>query len=251
VIRPAQPIRIRLVLAEGQPVSLVGLVAVFSADSSFAVLEHCGTELETVRAVINHRPDVVLLGHDIPPTGAEAVVRTLRSRVVGTRLILLVDDPNRDRVEWAQQLGVAGIVCKTMDPRVIINRVKDILDGKYDLGGSSIRDAPRPVNSPSEARILTPRQLEVARAAASGLSNKELATRFSVSEGTIKNHLHAIYVRLEVDGRIPLLLYLRAHAMVSEPGSASVGTPKRSTSNSPERSGRVKRRGRSSRRGLR
>jgi two-component system nitrate/nitrite response regulator NarL len=55
---------------------------------------------------------------------------------------------------------------------------------------------------------LTRRQIEVARAAVSGLSNKELAQRLGVSEGTIKNHLHAIYERLRLDGRLALLLYL-------------------------------------------
>ena len=55
---------------------------------------------------------------------------------------------------------------------------------------------------------LTRRQIEVARAAVSGLSNKELAQKLGVSEGTIKNHLHAIYERLRLEGRLALLLYL-------------------------------------------
>jgi len=49
----------------------------------------------------------------------------------------------------------------------------------------------------------------VARAAVSGLSNKELAQRLGVSEGTVKNHLHAIYERLRLEGRLALLLYLK------------------------------------------
>ena len=56
---------------------------------------------------------------------------------------------------------------------------------------------------------LTRRQIEVARAAVSGLSNKELAQRLGVSEGTVKNHLHAIYERLRLEGRLALLLYLK------------------------------------------
>jgi DNA-binding NarL/FixJ family response regulator len=55
---------------------------------------------------------------------------------------------------------------------------------------------------------VTRRQLVVARAAVCGLSNKELARRLGVSEGTIKNHLHAIYERLRLQGRLALLLYL-------------------------------------------
>jgi DNA-binding NarL/FixJ family response regulator len=53
----------------------------------------------------------------------------------------------------------------------------------------------------------------VARAAVSGLSNKQLAQRLGVSEGTIKNHLHAIYERLRLEGRRALLLYLKEQSV--------------------------------------
>ena len=61
---------------------------------------------------------------------------------------------------------------------------------------------------------LTPRQSEIARAAVSGLSNKELATKIGISEGTLKNHLHFIYERLGVYGRRGLMLYLLRHGHV-------------------------------------
>jgi DNA-binding NarL/FixJ family response regulator len=70
-------------------------------------------------------------------------------------------------------------------------------------------------HAPASGRVLatlTRRQIEVARAAVSGLSNKELAQRLGVSEGTIKNHLHAIYERLSLDGRLSLLLHLKHEA---------------------------------------
>jgi two-component system, NarL family, nitrate/nitrite response regulator NarL len=230
--------RIRLVLAEGQPVSLAGLVAVFGTDSSFAVLQRCSDGRETVRAVIKHTPDVVLIGDDIPPTGAASVVRTLRSNGVRTRMVLLADSSESDTFEWARQSDVSGIVFKTMDPRVIINRVKDVFLGKHDLHSDFARHRSRAVISPPESSILTPRQLEVARAAASGLSNKELATRLSVSEGTVKNHLHAIYEKLKVEGRIQLLHYLEANAMISNAGSAGVETPRMSTNRNPQSANR-------------
>jgi two-component system nitrate/nitrite response regulator NarP len=104
---------------------------------------------------------------------------------------------------------------KTMDPRSMLSCVRDVFGGKRRLGGcTAATELPGVVPSTtSESSTLTRRQFEVARAAASGLSNKELATQLGVSEGTIKNHLHAVYERLQLDGRLALLLYLKEKAL--------------------------------------
>jgi two-component system NarL family response regulator/two-component system nitrate/nitrite response regulator NarL len=97
-----------------------------------------------------------------------------------------------------------------MAARLVVNCVRDVFSGKRLLGlDQAAGEGPAVAASLSKPGTLTRRQLQVARAAASGLSNKELATQLGVSEGTIKNHLHAIYDRLGLDGRIALLLYLR------------------------------------------
>ena len=206
--------RIGLVLADDQPITLAGLEAVFSRESEFRVLQHCSNGPEVVRAVIAHRPDIVLLNRNIPPTGAVAVLRTLRAEGVAVRTILLADRPNDDHFEWALRLGVYGVVFKTMDPGLVINCARDVFSGKRRLGvDQATGERPAVAASRGEPGTLTRRQFQVARAAASGLSNKELARQLGVAEGTIKAHLHAIYARLDLDGRIPLLLYLRERAL--------------------------------------
>jgi DNA-binding NarL/FixJ family response regulator len=57
------------------------------------------------------------------------------------------------------------------------------------------------------SRTLTPRELEIVRMIAQGLRNKAIADRLSISEGTVKIHLHNIYEKLRVDGRLELMLY--------------------------------------------
>jgi two-component system nitrate/nitrite response regulator NarL len=213
-IRRSGARRIRLVLADDQPIALAGLDALFSRESEFLVLQRCTNGPELLRAVIAHRPDVVVLNRNLPPTDAVAVLRALKAEGVTVRAVLLGDRPNGDQFEWGQRLGVYGVAFKTMDPRQVINCVRDVSSGKCRLGADSTAAERPPVAAASDdAATLTRRQFEVARAAASGLSNKELATRLGVSEGTIKNHLHAVYERLQVDGRLALLLYLREKAL--------------------------------------
>jgi two-component system nitrate/nitrite response regulator NarL len=206
--------RIRLILADDQPIALSGLDALFSRGSEFLVLQRCTNGREVVRAVIAHRPDVALLSRNLPPTDAVAVLRTLRAEGITVRTVLLADRPNGDHFEWAQRLGVYGVAFKTMDPRLLIDCVRDVFVGRRRLGGIGVsNEGPDAAASLGEPNTLTRRQFEVARGAASGLSNKELAMELGVCEGTIKNHLHAVYERLQVDGRLALLLYLKEKAL--------------------------------------
>ena len=81
-------------VADAQPIVLAGLGALFSRESEFLVLQRCCNGREVVRAVIAHRPDVVLLDLNIP-TGAAAVVRTVRAKGIGVRTVLLAETIRR------------------------------------------------------------------------------------------------------------------------------------------------------------
>jgi two-component system, NarL family, nitrate/nitrite response regulator NarL len=216
MIRQAQPPRIRLILADGQRVGLAGLLALFAREPEFLVLQHCSNGRDVLPAVRTHRPDVVLVGRDIPPAGAARVVRALRAEGATARLVLLADEPNGDDFETTVWSGLSGVVFRTMGTRGIINHVKDVLAGE--------RRIPRPgyaadistrATGGSELGRLTRRQLEVAQAAAKGFSNKEIAAQLGLAEGTIKIHLHAVYEKFGLDGRIALCLYLREKGLAS------------------------------------
>jgi DNA-binding CsgD family transcriptional regulator len=64
------------------------------------------------------------------------------------------------------------------------------------------------------ARLLTSRELEIVRLAASGLRNKEIASKLAISEGTVKVHLHRSYEKLHVDSRMALLRYAQTKGLV-------------------------------------
>jgi DNA-binding NarL/FixJ family response regulator len=101
-----------------------------------------------------------------------------------------------------------------VDPRLLVRCVREVHAGRQWVDPSLANPAPEKPRLVQALDGLTRRQIEVACAAVSGLSNKELAQRLGVSEGTIKNHLHAIYERLQLDGRLALLLYLKEKELV-------------------------------------
>jgi DNA-binding NarL/FixJ family response regulator len=208
--RPAAS-RIRVVVVDDHPITLTGLQSLLANEGDLTVVAGCIDGHEALRAVLAHEPDVLVVDQDMPVLDGVAMLKQLRSAGSQTRVVLLAT-ANDHKLAEALRLHVEGVVFKHADPKHLIRCLREVQAGRRWLDSSlgAFNLVPLPGRVPD---ALTPRQVEVARAAVSGLSNKELAQRLGVSEGTIKNHLHAIYERLQLDGRLALLLYLKEKAL--------------------------------------
>jgi two-component system, NarL family, nitrate/nitrite response regulator NarL len=203
--------RMRIVIVDDHPIALAGLEALLSGERDLGVMARCVDGYDAVRAVAAHKPDVLVVDQDMPVMDGLAILKHLRAAGDQTAVVLLATTNNQKLTE-ALSLGVQGIVFKHSDPRQLVRCLREVGAGRRWLD-STLNSYPEAVAEGPVLDSLTRRQIEVARAAVSGLSNKELAQRLGVSEGTIKNHLHAIYDRLRLDGRLALLLYLKEKAL--------------------------------------
>ena len=210
-IRRPPATRIRIVVVDDHPITLTGLQSVLSNEADFAVVAGCADAEEALRAVRTHAPDILVLDQEMPVLDGIAVLKQLRSSGNATRVVFLAT-ANDHKLAEALRFDVEGVVFKHSDPKHLIGCLREVHAGRRWLDASlrTFNHQPLPGRVPD---TLTPRQIQVARAAVSGLSNKELAQQLGISEGTVKNHLHAIYERLELDGRLALLLYLKEKAL--------------------------------------
>jgi DNA-binding NarL/FixJ family response regulator len=204
--------RISLVIADDHPITLTGLDALFAREPDLVVLGRCAEAYEVVRAVTAYHPDILVVDQDMPGMDGVTIVKHLRREGLETRVVLLAAADSH-QVREALRLGVPGVLYKNVDPRLLVRCVREVYAGRTWIDPSLASPAVEKTGVVQALDGLTPRQVEVACAAVSGLSNKELAQRLGVSEGTIKNHLHAIYERLQLDGRLALLLYLKERAL--------------------------------------
>jgi two-component system nitrate/nitrite response regulator NarL len=208
--RRSASVRIRVVVVDDHPITLAGLRLLLSGD--FTVVARCSQAHEAIRAVRMYEPDVLVIDQDMPVVGGVDVLKQLRAAHDQTPVVLLATANNPQLTE-ALALNVEGIVFKQSDPKHLIRCLREVHAGRRWLDASVNQYAAVAPAAGETLDTLTRRQIEVARAAVSGLSNKELAQRLGVSEGTIKNHLHAIYERLQLEGRLALLLYLKEKAL--------------------------------------
>jgi DNA-binding NarL/FixJ family response regulator len=211
---------IGLVLAGHHPLTLCGLSQVFEKERDCTVLAVCATPATIIEAVRRHEPAVVIL--DFPRHDAFRILRLLQRQPVSTCAIVLASASDQDEMMSATQLGARAVVRKELSPEAFVTSIReaytrdellddgqtdaDVMTNVFRTGMLSIR---RPA-----ARQLTPREAEIANLAVRGISTKDIAARLAVKQGTVKIHLHSIYEKLSVDGRLGLILYGRRHRLV-------------------------------------
>ena len=203
---------IRLVIADDHQLILDGLENLFRLEGDFQIVAHCTDGLDTIGAVRRHRPDVVVLDIRMPGKNGLEIAREMRAEKLATRVVLLTAELDDDQVLEAIRVGVKGIVLKEMAPKLLVQCIRKVHAGGQWIERRSERQAlekvlRREAGAREMAALLTSRELEIVRMAAAGLRNKEIAQKLSIGEGTVKVHLHNIYEKLHVDGRMALLRY--------------------------------------------
>ena len=210
---------ISVVLADDHPLVLDALENVFRLQEDIVVRARCGDGVEALRAVREHRPDVLVLDIRMPGMDGLALIRELKKEKLPTRVVLLTAALDEEEVLAAIRLGVKGVVLKEMAPRLLVQCVRTVHAGGDWLEKQSVRLAldkllRREAGTREVARILTPREIEIVRMVAGGLRNKEIAAKLHVNEGTVKLHLHHIYEKLGVNSRVALTLYAQDRGLV-------------------------------------
>jgi two-component system, NarL family, nitrate/nitrite response regulator NarL len=209
---------IRLVLADDHPLILNALEDLFRLQEDFQVVARCMDGEEALQAVRRHQPDVLLLDLRMPGEDGIAVLQAMHQEQLPTRVVILAGELDDAKAVQVMQLGVRGVVLKEMATRQIVQCIRKVYAGghwlEYRSAGRALeRIVQREAGLRQLFSILTPRELEIARLVGSGMRNKRIAEKLSISEGTVKIHLHNIYNKLHVQNRLELALYLRSDGL--------------------------------------
>jgi DNA-binding NarL/FixJ family response regulator len=211
---------IDLVLAESYPVLLEGMNRLFRAEPRFRVLACCSTGEEAIAAVRRHQPSVLVLDSRIAGRNAFDVLRQVATEPSPPRVILYAESLREDEMLEATRHGARGLILKSMTGQLLVQCVRKVHRGgtwieKVSMGRIVDRLIRANAGDAEMAERLTMRELQVLRMVARGHSNKEIAEKLHVCEGTIKSHLHHVYEKLGVKGRLELALYARDRGMLS------------------------------------
>jgi len=205
---------IRLILADDHPIVLDGLVQLFSMEKDFDVVAWVTTGEEALQAVRKLLPEILVLDLRMPGLDGFAVLRQMKREELPTRAVVLTALDNGQGFE-ALRLGARGIVLKDMAPRLLVQCVRAVHAGRQWVEKGVATHAAdtllkREAGIRVMAEVLTRREIEVAQMIASGRSSKVIANELAISEGTAKLHLHHVYEKLNLDGRVALVRYMQS-----------------------------------------
>ncbi len=208
---------IRLVLADDHPIVLEGLAQLFASEPDCEVVARATDGDQALLAVRELRPDILVLDLRMPRKDGLAVLREMQREASRTRVVVLTAVDNDDLLE-AIRLGVRGVVLKDMASKLLLRAVRAVHAGGKWIEKDTATHAmdkllEREAGLQDLSHALTSRELEVARLIAKGLSNKEAAKQLTITEGTAKLHLHHVYEKLNIDGRMALVRYLRSKGL--------------------------------------
>jgi DNA-binding NarL/FixJ family response regulator len=208
---------IRLVLAGRHPLTLCGLSQVFEKEADCAILAVCTEPQEVVETVRRHQPDIVII--DLDRHSAFKVLRRMQRARMAAGVVLLASDSDDQDMAEAIRLGARAVVLKELPAAAFVDSIRKVHAGERPAleGNGASRLVSQLFKTGSSMRQgahqLTPREAEIARLAVMGIPTRDIATRLNVKQGTVKIHLHSIYEKLNVAGRLGLILVARRHGL--------------------------------------
>ncbi|PYR29289.1 MAG: DNA-binding response regulator [Acidobacteria bacterium] len=203
---------IRLTLADDHPVVLQGLQRLFETQHDFNVVACCGGGDGALESVRHARPDVLVLDLRMPGCSGLDVLRAMAAEKLPCRTVLLTAAITDNDLVEAVRLGVNGIIMKQSPPDALVECVRRVARGEQSIERDTLAKAfgrvlRREAATREVGHTLTPREIEIVQMVAHGLRNRAIAERLAISEGTVKIHLHNIYEKLGIDGRLELMLW--------------------------------------------
>jgi two-component system response regulator DegU len=202
---------IRLILADDHRIILEGLEQLFRREKDFEVIGTATNGEDALAAVRTKKPDVLVLDINMPKGNGLWVLKSVHTEKLKTRVVLLTATLDDDEVLEAMQSGVSGLVLKEAAAVNLVDTVRRVQRGERALEPMLVSRALDRLSQREEAKkiveVLSKRETEIVKMVASGLRNKEIALKLSIGEGTVKTHLHTIYEKLGVHGRVELAMY--------------------------------------------
>ena len=208
----------RLLIADDHDLIREGIRTMLTREKDLEVVGEAENGREAVELCRKLRPDLVLMDVRMPEMDGLGATRAIKADRPETSVLVVTTHASTEYLMEAIEAGAAGYVLKDASKRQLVDAVRKTLTGEsalnQDLAMELLRrlagEGRGPQPSPSDEprrqieqplESLTPREAEILRLLADGLTNPEIARRLVVSPGTVKNHVQHIIQKLGVSDR--------------------------------------------------
>ena len=212
---------IKILIADDQEIVCEGLKKILQSDPEIKVIGIANNGQQALDLVHHQTPDLVLMDLQMPIMNGVQAIRQLRKTHPDLPVIVLTTYMDDKWLFDAIRAGATGYLLKDSPRQELIDAIKGTLSGNVYLDPSvarkvldSVATSPEPIES-DENFDLSQRERDILQLLVEGLSNAEIAHRLYLSEGTVRNYLSRLFVKLDVSDRTLAVVVALRRGLVS------------------------------------
>jgi DNA-binding NarL/FixJ family response regulator len=214
---------VRVLVADDQPVVRDGLSMLIGLIDGLDVVATAADGLEAVHQALRHRPDVVLMDLRMPHLDGTEATRRIRADLPDTQILVLTTYAEDADLFPALRAGARGYLTKDATAEEIEEAIRSLAAGRTHFDPqiqerlvAAVADQPPTPSAGVATTIpddLTPREAEVLKLIAAGMSNAEIAAALVVSDATIKTHINHLFAKTGARDRAQAVRYAYEHGL--------------------------------------
>ncbi len=207
--------KIKVIIADDSDFVRDGMKIILDVDEEFEVIGVAASGREAIEIAEKIPPDIFLMDIQMPDMDGIEATKIIVERELGKVLILTTFDDD-DLVKQALKNGARGYLIKNHTPEHLKQMIKSVYYGSGVMDENILETLTKQTGEASgqsegeggfDASEFSERELEIIREVAEGLSNKEIAAKLFISEGTVKNHISGILSKTGLSHRTALAVY--------------------------------------------
>jgi two-component system, NarL family, response regulator LiaR len=210
---------IQVLVVDDHAVVRQGVRALLETVPGIEIVGEAEDGVQALERIKQLMPDVVLLDLVMPRMEGTEVIRKVVEDELETRILVLTSFATDDKVFPAIKAGALGYLLKDSGPRELVDAIHQVYRGESSLSPAIARklvlELSRPAQRPLTTDPLTPRELEVLRVIARGMSNQQIANELVVSEATVRTHVSNILSKLHLASRTQAALFALREGLAS------------------------------------
>lgn len=205
--------KLDILIVDDHPMMRRGLMELLSMESCLNPVGDACNGNDALAKALELEPDLILLDLNMPGMNGIETIKAMRAAGIDARiLIFTVSDDNRNVID-ALKVGADGYLLKDMEPEDLVENIKRTAEGKTTISPElteALATAIRVRDSQEKLSInsLTDREKQVLKHIANGLSNKMIARKLDITEGTVKVHVKRVLNKLGMRSRVEAAVWM-------------------------------------------
>ena len=204
----------KIAIVEDNRVIRESLMEFVQSDPECRCVCTCSTAEEALKVIPRNEPEIVLMDIQLPNMSGIDCLAQLKQMMPSLQIIMVTVYEDTERIFKALRMGACGYLLKRCTPEELLAAIREVRQGgapmSREIARKVIASFQEPITAAMEVEDLTPREREILELLADGFSNKEIADRMGVSDGTVRWHLRHVYNKLHVRSRTEAALKFRS-----------------------------------------